>query len=264
MSYNDPNQPSSFPPPLPGSGPVPFPGDTLAAEPPRTGLATAAVVLGIIGLITGCVCIGGLVGVIALTLGLVAIGMARSDPTRYGGQGRAVAGIILGLLAVLITVAVFVFLTQGIRPVSKHIMAADALGQGLQNYYQAHGTYPPTLATLVESTQLVTPVANQPVSLPDDTHYYAGLDPNDPPHWILAYLPGRAFGVQVYVVVAPHARGTGDVELAAQFQARQQQFIREFQEKHGHPPAATTPSGPADDEVIVPAEAAPTTTAPAP
>lgn len=261
MSYNDPNQPLPFPPLPPDSGPTPFPGDVVAA--PRTGMASWSLGLGIAGVVTACVCVGGVLGLIGLVLGLIAIGLARSEPARYGGQGRAVTGIITGLFALLVSVAAIVFLSWTVMPLFKYGMTAEALRKGLADYHQAQGEYPPTLAALTETVKLVNPASNQPAHLPADTHYYAGLDPNDPAHWILAYVPLHVFGQSMYVVIAPNAHGEPDVLQTPEFQARRQQFLREFQAEHGHLPVVTTPSGPAEDEVLLPEEVAPAS-APAP
>lgn len=48
-------------------------------------------------------------GVLALVFGILAIRRVRENPSRYGGQGLALAGIVLGCIA-LIFGAVWVFL----------------------------------------------------------------------------------------------------------------------------------------------------------
>ena len=84
QSYGQPTQPGYGPPASPYA-------------PKRTnGVAIAALVLGIIGLLTFWVPILGLVlGLIALVLGIVGV---RRGPN---GKGMAVAGIVLGTLAVI-------------------------------------------------------------------------------------------------------------------------------------------------------------------
>ncbi len=79
-------RPAGSPPPLPAT---------------RSGMATAALVLGIIGLVTSCVGVGIILGIIALVLGI----LAQSDISRSQGQrtgsGRATAGIVLGVCTVV-------------------------------------------------------------------------------------------------------------------------------------------------------------------
>lgn len=68
------------------------------------GMATAALVLGILALITSFTIIGGvLLGLLALIFGV--IGLRRARRGLATGRGRAIAGIILGLLGIAIAVA---------------------------------------------------------------------------------------------------------------------------------------------------------------
>ena len=94
MSWNAPAQ--NFPPPPPGGGWGP--------PPPQTnGKATAALVLGICGLVV-CpfVC-----SVLALVFGYQARNEIDAYGGRQGGRGSAVAGIVLGWVGIAITAIVF-------------------------------------------------------------------------------------------------------------------------------------------------------------
>ncbi len=88
------------------------PGGPATYAPPATyrkggGMATAALVLGILALITSFTVIGGvLLGLIAIVLGFVASGRAKRGEAP--GRGRAIAGIILGLLGLLLSVVLIV------------------------------------------------------------------------------------------------------------------------------------------------------------
>lgn len=71
---------------------------------PRNGVGTAALVLGVIGVLTAVFMIGGLLGLVAIVLGMVGIGRAkRGEATN---RGSAMAGVVLGLLALAITAGV--------------------------------------------------------------------------------------------------------------------------------------------------------------
>jgi len=71
---------------------------------PRNGAGTAALVLGIIGVLTAVFLIGGLLGLLAIVLGMVALGrVKRNEATN---RGSALAGVVLGLLALAITAGV--------------------------------------------------------------------------------------------------------------------------------------------------------------
>jgi peptidylprolyl isomerase len=124
-------QPQPFGAPQPGYGPQPFGapqpgypnqpygapyGATYGAPPgynpftpkPSNGVATASLVVGIIGLLTCWIFIGGLLGLIAGILGIVGIKKAKEVST---GRGMAMAGLILGVLAMLGTGAMIWLLT---------------------------------------------------------------------------------------------------------------------------------------------------------
>lgn len=70
----------------------------------RNGLGIAALVLGIIGLVTSLFVFGGLLGVIAIILGVVGLGRVRRREAN--NRGVAIAGIVLGVLAVVISVLI--------------------------------------------------------------------------------------------------------------------------------------------------------------
>ncbi|MFJ2865448.1 DUF4190 domain-containing protein [Kitasatospora sp. NPDC087314] len=65
----------------------------------------AALVLGVLGLLTSVVLVGGLFGVLGLILGVVALRTARRTGV---GRGRALAGVVTSVLAIAVSVlAVF-------------------------------------------------------------------------------------------------------------------------------------------------------------
>ena len=68
---------------------------------PRNGLGIAALVLGILALLTGLFFIGGVLGIAAIVLGVLGRGRAKRGEATNGGM--ALAGIILGVLALLLT-----------------------------------------------------------------------------------------------------------------------------------------------------------------
>jgi hypothetical protein len=65
------------------------------------GMATAALVLGILALITSFTVIGGvLLGLLAIIFGVIA--MRRANRGLAAGRGRAIAGIVLGVLGIVV------------------------------------------------------------------------------------------------------------------------------------------------------------------
>ena len=88
--------PGSYGPP--GSAPG-YRGDAPAA--PRNGLGTAAMVIGIIAVPAALVLVGGVLGIVAIVLGFLGLGKVRAGQAT--NRGMAVAGIVLGIVALLIT-----------------------------------------------------------------------------------------------------------------------------------------------------------------
>jgi len=82
------------------------PGYTLTVERPRTGLATGALVCGIIGIVTAGLCAPA--GILGLVLGIIALVSASRDPARHGGKGLAVAGICTGAISMVLIPVVLV------------------------------------------------------------------------------------------------------------------------------------------------------------
>jgi heme/copper-type cytochrome/quinol oxidase subunit 2 len=74
-------------------------------QAPRNGTGTAALVIGIIALITCWTVIGGIVlGLLALVLGIVGRGRARRGEATNGGS--AIAGVVLGLVSIIVAVVI--------------------------------------------------------------------------------------------------------------------------------------------------------------
>ena len=71
---------------------------------PKNGFGIAALVLGILGLLSWFFLIGGLFGLVAVVLGFLGRGRAKRGEATNGGV--ALAGIITGALAVLLTILV--------------------------------------------------------------------------------------------------------------------------------------------------------------
>lgn len=90
---------NSAPPPPPGHDPY-----ATGHQPPQQGgkgLAIAALVLGVLALITSWTVLGGIIfGLIAVVLGVIASGRAKRG--RAGGRGMAITGLVLGVLGIVI------------------------------------------------------------------------------------------------------------------------------------------------------------------
>jgi heme/copper-type cytochrome/quinol oxidase subunit 2 len=89
--------PGSYPPP-----PHPYAGYAPPPIRPRNGLGIAALVLAIIGLVFCWTVAGGVIlGVVAVIIGFVARGRVTRGEATNGGL--AIAGIVLGFLAIIVS-----------------------------------------------------------------------------------------------------------------------------------------------------------------
>jgi Domain of unknown function (DUF4190) len=94
------NNPYSAYPQAPGGygGYPPQPGG-------KNGMAIAALVLGIVGLVTSIIFLGGALGVVGLILGIVSL---RTSKRTGVGRGMAIGGIVTSVLAILATIALII------------------------------------------------------------------------------------------------------------------------------------------------------------
>lgn len=74
---------------------------------PKNGVGIAALVLGILAVLTGFFVIGGLLGLVAVVLGFIGSGRAKRGLAT--NRGMAITGIVLGLVGIVIAVAVIAF-----------------------------------------------------------------------------------------------------------------------------------------------------------
>lgn len=76
-----------------------------AASAPK-GLAITSLILGILSFLSGWVVLGGILGIVGLVLGIVAL---RKTKTGGGGKGLAITGIVFSSLGILISLVMLVF-----------------------------------------------------------------------------------------------------------------------------------------------------------
>jgi len=93
--YQPPYPQQQYAPPQQYGQPYPQPQPILVQQNPTSGYATASMVCGILGLITGC-CSFGIPSIIAVVLGHMALKETRNGVK--GGHGQAIAGLILGYI----------------------------------------------------------------------------------------------------------------------------------------------------------------------
>ncbi|HYP87922.1 MAG TPA: DUF4190 domain-containing protein [Polyangiaceae bacterium] len=77
-------------------------------KPPASPAAVLSLVCGIL------LCLGPLTGLTAIASGIVARGQAQRKPDAVGGQGMALAGILLGVLNLFVTaLGIVYYLSRG-------------------------------------------------------------------------------------------------------------------------------------------------------
>lgn len=106
-SYGPPPQPGYG---QPGYGQPPYSPQYGYGQPPTTnGKATIALIVGITSLVLSFCCVG-IIGIVAVVLGAKARNEISSSGGRQTGDGMALAGIITGAVAVLISLALVVLI----------------------------------------------------------------------------------------------------------------------------------------------------------
>lgn len=99
-----PPPPPSGPPGYgpPGYGPPGYGPPGYVQRPPGNGIATAALVLGIIAIP---LCFFVVPSLLAVVFGGIGLNRANTDP-QVGGRGKAIAGLVLGLIGLALLVLV--------------------------------------------------------------------------------------------------------------------------------------------------------------
>lgn len=104
----------------PGWKPPPPPPPPAYSTAPQQSLAIASLVLGVVSVTVGWCCyFGVLTSPIAVALGIYSLVQIKNNPTRYGGKGLAIGGIVSGglyfvFLALIILIYGLSFLASGI------------------------------------------------------------------------------------------------------------------------------------------------------
>lgn len=75
------------------------------ASQPQQNIAVLSMVLALVSIpLSFCCSIGMLTSPIAIALGIFSLFKIKQDPSKYGGKGMAIAGIVVGALCLLFTV----------------------------------------------------------------------------------------------------------------------------------------------------------------
>jgi hypothetical protein len=75
------------------------------AQPLNTSMATASMAVGIISLC----CLGAIPAIVAIVLGSIALSQIKKDPDKVGGRQSAIAGIVIGIITIVLYVLLMIF-----------------------------------------------------------------------------------------------------------------------------------------------------------
>jgi hypothetical protein len=80
---------------------------------PKKGLSTTSLVLGILSILP---CISILAGIPAIITGHIARGRAKKEPSVYGGEGFALAGLIMGYMSIALALVMIPIMAAMMLP----------------------------------------------------------------------------------------------------------------------------------------------------
>jgi hypothetical protein len=100
--------PAQYIPPSPlESGWTPPPPPSYPVKPQQS-MAATSLILGIFSMTFGLCCYFGiLTAPVALVLGIVSLVQIKNDPTKFGGKGMAIGGIVTGSLYFAVVIGIF-------------------------------------------------------------------------------------------------------------------------------------------------------------
>src|ERR1700686_4345425 len=157
-SEQHPNHWSSPPPPMSGFAGAPYP---VTARYYPTGQAQSTSGLAIASLVLSLIWLGGLGSVLAIVFGIVARRRIRASGGTQGGDGLAIAGLIVGIFGLLPVVLlwglVFALRPSVERATRNQIAACRADAKSVETALEAYraqnnGSYPSLLAPWSAST----------------------------------------------------------------------------------------------------------------
>jgi type II secretory pathway pseudopilin PulG len=111
------------------------------AESPKTGIALASMIIGIISMMA-CGLLG-LGSVLGLILGIVALVKAKNSPMEYGGQGFAITGVALSLVSFVFVGIVFAIAIPNVFAARRAANEGSAI-QALRIINSAEATFQAT------------------------------------------------------------------------------------------------------------------------
>lgn len=125
------NQPSYGAPPPPGAPPgyggqPSYGGGGGYPQKQSNGMGIAALVLGILAILTCWFIVGGFFGLLALIFGIIGRGKAKRGEASNGGM--ALTGIILGVISMLVAIVFLVFVGMFANELGSYAECMEAAG----------------------------------------------------------------------------------------------------------------------------------------
>lgn len=224
-------------------------GEGIPSEPPRSGLAIAAMVCGIVGMF-----LCPLVGLAGLILGIIALVRMYEAPQQYRGKGMAIAGICTGALSVVLVPALIAILLPSLSRareiVKRGVDASQLRGIGLCLFMYAENNddqFPTKLQVLlaegcISPELLINPCSgNSPPAC--DYYYVVGLTKRDPGNWIVAYSdPNYHHGEGANILYLDGSVQFVQEQPGGAFSRAIQQFKAAYEEARGRPPEVIPPN----------------------
>src|SRR5262245_52729538 len=117
-------------------------------RPTPTGTSGKAVMSLVLGVLSPCASI--LTGVPAIILGLLSLRDIRRSGGRLGGQGLAIAGIVVGIVGILLSLPAVLLVPAvlKVRDAATRVQSSNNLkmiGIGMHNYHSNWGRFPPAV-----------------------------------------------------------------------------------------------------------------------
>lgn len=97
---------------------------------PSSALAIASLILGVVGLLSGWLVFGGVLGLVGVILGIVALVKVKKGTA--SGKGMAIGGIVTGVLGMIVAAVVLILSMIGIGMLSE--CAQNAVQDSNGNY----------------------------------------------------------------------------------------------------------------------------------
>ena len=173
------------PPAYEGAAPV-SPGQP-PGQIPLCGMAVTSLVFSVVGLLTSCILIGGVFGIVGIILGAMAMSRTGGATPSLRGRGLAVSGLSFGIASVVLMVGMAVpalillpALGKARAMANQRVCATNLkqIGTALYTYSNSYdGEFPPQIGVLLREGSISTTTLECPASDSPDPDIRENVDP---------------------------------------------------------------------------------------